>query len=81
MITFPVRSIIPGSILLAAVLFSCNDEPKQGAATAPASSAGDSTAIKEEHISFVADGANLNAYVYYNDSIKGRRPAVLVIPE
>lgn len=81
MSSFPARSILFGGILIATVISACNNEPKQAATTTPAASAGDTTGVKEEHISFVADSANLNAFVYYNDSVKGKRPAVLVIPE
>lgn len=68
-----------GSLLLSWLFTSCNNN-----ATAPAagaSVAGDSSGIREETISFGTDGANLQAYVVYNDSVKGRRPAVIVIPE
>ncbi len=48
----------------------------------PAVAAGsDSSGIKEETISFPADSASLQAFVVYNDSIKGKRPAVIVLPE
>lgn len=69
-----------GSLLLAAFFISCNNEPKPAEATTPASGT-DTSGIKEENISFMADSANLNAFVVYNDSVKGKRPAVLVIPE
>jgi dienelactone hydrolase len=72
------RSIVFGGILIATVFSACNNDSKQATTTTPA---GDSSAMKEEHISFVADSANLNAFVYYNESVKGKRPAVLVIPE
>jgi dienelactone hydrolase len=49
--------------------------------TAAGLAGGDSSGIKEETISFPADSANLQAFVVYNDSIKGKRPAVIVIPE
>jgi len=65
------------SLLLAGIFVACNNETKPVAAAA----ASDSTGIKEENISFSADSANLNAFVVYNDSVKGKRPAVLVIPE
>jgi dienelactone hydrolase len=67
------------SLLLAGFFVACNDEPKQAVATAAAKT--DSSGIKEENISFMADSANLDAFVVYNDSVKGKRPAVIVIPE
>src|SRR5258708_34115866 len=66
------------SRLMACLFSACNDAPKQES-TAPVA---DSTAaMKEETISFTADSATLHAFVVYNDSVKGKRPAVLVIPE
>lgn len=57
---------------------ACNNAPKQES-TAPVV---DSTAaMKEETITFTSDSATLHAFVVYNDSVKGKRPAVLVIPE
>jgi len=68
--------IFLGPLLLAVVFVACNNqEPKTVAAAA------DSSGIKEENIAFTADSANLNAFVVYNDSVKGKRPAVIVIPE
>ena len=68
-----------GSLLLSWLFTSCNNNAS--APAAGASAAGDSSGIREETISFGTDGANLQAYVVYNDSVKGRRPAVIVIPE
>jgi len=68
-----------GSLLLSWLFTSCNNNTSNPTAAAPAG--GDSSGIKEETISFPADGANLQAFVVYNDSIKGKRPAVIVIPE
>ncbi|HLZ89784.1 MAG TPA: dienelactone hydrolase family protein [Puia sp.] len=64
------------------LLFSgaCTNEPRQTGTTAPATAA-DSSGIREEHISFRADSSNLHAFIVYNDSVKGKRPAVIVIPE
>ena len=77
MISLNSRKLLFGSLLLANLFTACNNETKPVAA-APAT---DSTGIKEENISFSADSTNLNAFVVYNDSVKGKRPAVLVIPE
>jgi dienelactone hydrolase len=69
--------IFLGPLLLAGFFAACNNnEPKPVAATAA-----DSSGIKEENISFTADSANLSAFVVYNDSFKGKRPAVIVLPE
>lgn len=40
------------------------------------------TSIKGEEVAYTsADGTNLNGYVAYNASIKGKRPVIVVIPE
>jgi dienelactone hydrolase len=71
--------IMLGSLLMASLCTACNNEPKQETSTTPVA---DSTAaMKEETITFTADSASLHAFVVYNDSFKGKRPAVLVIPE
>jgi dienelactone hydrolase len=67
------------SVLLPFLMTACSNNPNNPSAAAPAG--GDSTGIKEETISFSADSANLQAFVVYDDSIKGKRPAVIVIPE
>lgn len=78
MISLNSRKMLFGSLLLTQLFTSCNNEPKQAEATTPAA---DSSGIKEENISFTADSANLHAFIVYNDSVKGKRPAVIVIPE
>jgi dienelactone hydrolase len=61
------------------LMAACGNNTSNPTAAAPAG--GDSSGIKEETISFPADSANLHAFVVYSDSIKGKRPAVIVIPE
>lgn len=39
------------------------------------------TAIKEEPVTYTVNGKSYTGYIAYNSSIKGKRPAVLVIPE
>ena len=69
-----------GSLFVASLFAACNNGSDQKTVATPGN-ASDSSGTKEEIISLSADGANLHAYVVYNDSIKGRRPAVIVIPE
>jgi dienelactone hydrolase len=70
--------IVLGCHLMALLFTACNNAPKQES-TAPVA---DSTAaMKEETITFRSDSATLHAFVVYDDSVKGKRPAVLVIPE
>ncbi len=72
--------IYTGSLLLSCLFTACNNSDTKQTASAPAAT--DSTVtLKEETITIKSDGANLAGYVVYNDAIKGKRPAVLVLPE
>jgi dienelactone hydrolase len=68
-----------GGLIVCMLMAACGNNTSNPTAAAPAG--GDSSGIKEETISFPADSANLHAFVVYSDSIKGKRPAVIVIPE
>jgi dienelactone hydrolase len=68
-------------IFIGSCIAACNNNNQQPAPTTPAAEAPASTVLKEQTISVKADGDTLICYVAYNDSIKGKRPAVLVIPE
>lgn len=68
-----------GSVLLSSLFTSCSNEPQKQTATAPDSTA--TGGMKEETITFTGDSASLKGFVVYNDSIKGKRPAILVFPE
>jgi dienelactone hydrolase len=72
------RKLLAAAALAAVVFMSCNSgEPKkEEQATAPAMAV-----LKEEPVSIQADSATMNCYMVYDDSVKTRRPAVLVIPE
>ncbi|NVO18456.1 MAG: dienelactone hydrolase family protein [Bacteroidetes bacterium] len=37
--------------------------------------------IKEKSVTYVSDGVQFNCFLAYNDQVKGKRPAILVIPE
>ena len=37
--------------------------------------------LKEDSTSFIVDGKNYTAFVVYDENIKGKRPAILVVPE
>jgi dienelactone hydrolase len=64
------------------LLLACNNSSQQPGTTASvADSTLTSTVLKEQTLSVYTDGDTLICYVAYNDSIKGKRPAVLVIPE
>src|SRR5580692_1435747 len=70
-----------GCLLLSCLITSCNNNSSAPPTTE--SAAGDSAAavLKEQTLTVNTDGDTLICYVAYNDSIKGKRPAVLVIPE
>lgn len=72
--------LIAGSVLLCGLSVACNNSSQPGATTA-ADSTLTSPVLKEQIVSVYTDGDTLICYVAYNDSIKGKRPAVLVIPE
>src|ERR1700744_2320150 len=76
-LNFPKQ--ILGSLLLAFLFSSCNNDTSKTVNTTPVPA--DSSGMREETISFPSDGANLQAFVVYNDSVKGKRPAVIVLPE
>jgi dienelactone hydrolase len=39
------------------------------------------SSIKEENITYVVDGVTMQGFIAYDSDIKGKRPAVLVVPE
>ena len=64
------------------LLIACNNSSQQpGTTSQSADTTLTSTVLKEQTLSVYTDGDTLICYVAYNDSIKGKRPAVLVIPE
>jgi len=70
--------LFAGVLATACFAMSCNNsEPKQEE-KAPAAAA---PALKEETVTIQADGASLVSYIVYDDSVKTKRPAVLVVPE
>jgi dienelactone hydrolase len=80
MVSTNFLKIYAGSILLSCLFTSCNNNESKPSASAPVTV--DSTVtLKEETVTFKADGATLDGYIAYNDSIKGERPAILVFPE
>ena len=44
-------------------------------------SAGTSPNIKEETVSYSANGVTYKGFIAYDENIKGKRPAILVVPE
>jgi len=70
---------LPGGVLLVFLFISCSNNPQRVNTATPVGA--DTSGIKEETISFSSDSANLHAYVVYDDSVKDKRPAVIVVPE
>src|SRR3569833_4208800 len=73
--------LLSAAVMLAAIsLSSCgsNEEKKEEQAPAANTTA---PALKEETVTIQGDGASLVSFLVYDDSVKTRRPAVLVVPE
>ncbi len=71
-----------GAFCLLGLLMACHNSSPQGdTKTGIADSVMTSSVLREQTISVRVDGDTLICYVAYNDSIKGKRPAVLVLPE
>jgi len=70
------KKLLATAVMAATILLSCNSgETKKE--DQPPTAAGASV-LKEEPVSIQADSATMNCYLVYDDSIKNRRPAVLV---
>ena len=39
------------------------------------------SSIKEENITYIADGVTMKGFIAYDSDMKGKRPAILVVPE
>jgi len=67
-----------GVLAIACFVMACtNSETKKEEQTAAAGT----PALKEETVTIQGDSASMVSYLVYDDSIKTKRPAVLVIPE
>ncbi|RYZ29719.1 MAG: dienelactone hydrolase family protein [Chitinophagaceae bacterium] len=68
----------------AAALLSCNNQ-SEDSSNAAKESTSDSTknelSVKEDQVSYDANGTTLKSYVAYDDNKKGPRPIVLIVPE
>jgi len=65
--------------MIAVFLASCTNEPKPDETNAPIGNI--ALALKEETVTIKSDNASLISLLVYNDSVKTRRPAVIVVPE
>ncbi|HVW62365.1 MAG TPA: dienelactone hydrolase family protein [Puia sp.] len=69
-----------GILVTVCFTMSCNNSEtkKEDQSAAAATSA---PSLKEETVTIQADSASMISYLVYDDSVKTRRPAVLVLPE
>lgn len=86
MLPFRYNRTGAATLLLCGWLMACHNSSQPENATSSASSpASDAalaaTVLKEQTVSVHVDGDTLICYLAYNDTIKGKRPAILVIPE
>jgi dienelactone hydrolase len=68
-------SLFTGGLMIAVFLASCTNEPRPDETKAAA------IALKEQTVTIRSDSASLISFLVYNDSVKTRRPAVIVVPE
>jgi dienelactone hydrolase len=66
------RQIILESIIVAVIILGFSSVAKSG--NLPPN-------IKEETVSYTVNGVVYNSFIAYDDNIKGKRPAILVVPE
>jgi dienelactone hydrolase len=79
-----LKPYILGLALIAPFIFtSCagNKSSKTSTQSTPAMETTTKAAIKEEPVSYTADGITMNGYVAYDANKTGKRPIVLVLPE
>ena len=65
-------------LFFACFITAFHNEPRQAVTS---TSMRDSSGIREETITFNDDSATMRAFVVYNDSLKGKRPGIIVVPE
>ena len=70
--------------IILVVAISCNQQSGNNTETTTStkdSATVNSSAIKEEPVSYSADGKNYKGYITYDSNITGKRPGILVVPE
>ena len=77
------RSIATSLIIIAACAVSCNNSSNNNKETLNIkdSTANTTINLKEDSVSFTANGKNYVGFVVYDENIKGKRPGILVAPE
>jgi dienelactone hydrolase len=71
------------SFIIVFFAFSCNNSKNKKSETISTKDSTESTSlnIAVDSVSFTVDGKNYQGFAYYNQTIKGKRPGILVIPE
>ena len=73
--------LFSAAVVLAAIGFtSCGSNEEKKEESAPTTTAA-APVLKEEMVTIQGDGASLNSFLVYDDSVRTKRPAVLVVPE
>ncbi|UEG50730.1 dienelactone hydrolase family protein [Ferruginibacter lapsinanis] len=62
------------SVTISLLFIACNNQPKSATQK-------EAAVLKEENTTYAGDSITMNAFVVYDENIKGKRPAVLVVPE
>lgn len=62
------------TLIVTLFFIACNNQPKEKAEQKE-------PVLKEENTTYSADNITMNAFVVYDENIKGKRPAILVVPE
>lgn len=62
------------SFTISLLFAACNSQPKTLVQK-------ETAVLKEENTTYTADNIRMNAFVVYDENIKSKRPAVLVVPE
>ncbi len=74
-----MRSLTSFALIATITFFSCNNSTSSNNNEKKDSTM--SSQLKEENISYSDGTITMNGYVVYNDSVQGKRPAVLVVHE
>lgn len=71
------------SFLLVSIFYSCADNSNTATATqtAPTMEPTAAIAVKEEAVTYMADGITMKGFIAYDENAQGKRPIVLVVHE
>jgi len=69
------------SLSSALFLLSCNNTQTTSSESANKDTTAAGSKIKTESINYNSDSKTMDGYVAYNDSMQGKRPAILIVHE